>query len=70
MTKRFLFRIWVIGIYLRFGAWDLVLIIFAMLYALCSRLYAMFFSTNSVMSIALMGISFLRAVVKMVRTHC
>ena len=39
-------------------------------YALCSMRYAMFLSTNSVMSIALMGISFLRAVVKMVRTHC
>jgi len=39
-------------------------------YALCSMLYAMFLSTNSVMSMALMGISFLRAVVKIVRTHC
>jgi hypothetical protein len=25
MTKKILFGIWVIGIYLKFGAWDLVL---------------------------------------------
>ena len=32
MTKQILFRIWVIGIYLEFGAWDLVL---PFLYAFC-----------------------------------
>ncbi len=54
-----LFEIWCLG----FGAYHFS-------YALCSMLYAMLFSTNSVMSIALMGISFLRAVVRIVRTHC
>src|SRR4030042_426087 len=54
-----LFEIWCLG----FGAYHLP-------YALCSMLYAILFSTNSVISIALIGISFLRAVVRMVRTHC
>jgi len=65
MTERYLFRILVIGIYLKFGTWNLVLFVFTMLMH-----YAIFFSTNSVISIAAMGISFLRAVVKIVRTHC
>jgi hypothetical protein len=70
MTKRVLFRVWLIGIYLRFGAWNLMPIISARLHAPCSMLYTMFLRTNSVMSMALMGISFLRAVVRIVRTHC
>jgi hypothetical protein len=37
MTNQMFFRIWVIEVYLEFGAWDLVL---PYGYALCSMLYA------------------------------
>ncbi len=45
MTETILFGILVIGAYLEFGACDLVLIIFAMPYALCPKLL----STESVL---------------------
>ena len=35
MTEQILFRIWSIGIYLLFGAWDLVLAVISMLHVLC-----------------------------------
>jgi hypothetical protein len=59
------FQIWAL-----FVIWCLESGAYYFRYALCSMRYAIFLSTNSVMSIALIGISFLRAVVKMVRTHC
>ena len=44
MTEKILFRIWVIEIYLRFGAWDLVHI--PMLYAPCHN-YLSLYSPNT-----------------------
>jgi hypothetical protein len=40
MTKQILFRIWVIGIYLEFGAWDLVLPFSHALSAMRSAVYS------------------------------
>jgi hypothetical protein len=47
MTNQMFFRIWVIEVYLEFGAWDLVL---PYGYALCSMLHALCLYMISAMS--------------------